>query len=98
MRTQMSSSGCSTDKYTESDLKLKSNTIWTEFLTVRAGENFFLLFLESRSYQNFCVPEIRFLAKLMDPVLFIDRRYSLGVISECFRDECNPTWWNLASL
>ena len=98
MRTQMSSSGCSTDKYTESDLKLKSNTIWTEFLTARAGENFFLLFLESRSYQNFRVPEIRFLAELMDPVLVIDRRYSLGVIRQCFRDECNPTRWNLANL
>ena len=85
----MSSSGCPTDDLlgTEPDLKLESNSSWSEFLTLGAGENFFLLFLESRSYQNFRIPEIRFLAKLMDPVLFICRPYSFRCDSSIF------SWW-----
>ena len=100
----MSSSGCPTDDFTESDLKLESNSSWSEFLTLGAGQNLFLLFLDSRSYQNFPrsyhslqlnysnslnfrIPEIRFSAKLMNPVLFICRPYSFRCDSSMF------SWW-----
>ena len=70
---------------TESDLILESNTSWTEFLTLELGKNFFLFF-ESRSYQNFRNLEIRILAKLMHPVLFIYKPYSFSCNSSLF-------WW-----
>ena len=84
LNPSMSSSGCPTDDFTKSNLKLESNSSLSEFLTLGAGENFFLLFLESRSYQNFRIPEIRFLAKLMDPVLFMCRPYSFRCDSSMF--------------
>ena len=56
----MSSSGGPTEDFAKSDLKLESDTSWSEFLTLGAGEYFFLLFLESRLYQNFRIPEINF--------------------------------------
>ena len=82
----MSSSGCPTDDFTEFNLKLESNFSWSEILTLGRGENLFLLFLESRSCQNFRIPE-RFLAKLTDPVLFICRPYSFRCDSSMF------SWW-----
>ena len=86
LNLNMSSSGCSTDNFTESDLILETNSSWTGFLALGAGENLFF-FLESRSYQNFRIPEIRFVAKLMYLVLFICRPYSFRCVSSMF------LWW-----
>ena len=56
--------------------RLKFQLIRISNTAGRAGEHFLFLLLESRSYQNSPIPEIRFFAKLMDPPLFICRPYS----------------------